>query len=362
MKKIAIVLGTRPEIIKMAPVIRQCETENIDHFVIHTGQHYSAEMDEYMYKDLDLSLPRYRLEVGSGAHGEQTAKMLTAIEQILLTEKPTMTLVQGDTNSVLAGALTSAKLHIPVGHIEAGLRSYDKTMPEEINRIITDHISDYLFVPTEAAKECLVKEGIPLSKVYVTGNTIVDSVLQSLEIAEEKSTMLHKLELKSKKFFLLTIHRAENTDCEKTLHQLVDTIKHITTEHSDMSIILPLHPRTKSRLESYSLYDTLTAIPRLQIINPVGFLDFLVLEQHARLVITDSGGVQEETCILGTPSITLRENTERPETVTVGANIIVGTDKERILAGIKTMLLRNTNWKNPFGDGTTSQKILNTIR
>lgn len=361
MLKIAIILGTRPELIKMAPVIRQCESQNVDYFVIHTGQHYSFEMDEIIFNDLDLPLPKYRLSVGSGSHGQQTGKMMIEIEQILIQEKPTVTLVQGDTNSVLAGALTASKLHIAVGHIEAGLRSFDRKMPEEINRVITDHISDYLFTPTVNAEKYLLNEGIPKEKIFITGNTIVDSVTQSVDLAGKKSNILNDLKIKSKNYFLLTIHRAENTDHQETLEKLIIAIDTISKQHPSITIVWPLHPRTKAKLDEFNLYNKLNDNVNIKLIKPVGFLDFLQLESNAKLAITDSGGVQEEVCIIKVPCVTLRDNTERPETIDVKSNIIVGSNLNKIVDGVNYMLKKTNDWSNPFGDGTSSQQIIEIL-
>lgn len=359
-QKICIVLGTRPELIKLAPVIRVCAERGLDHFVIHTGQHYSYEMDEIFTQDLNLAPPKYNLTVGSASHGKQTAQMLEGIEAILLQEKPTVVLVQGDTNSVLAGALAAVKLHIPVGHVEAGLRSFDREMPEEINRIMTDHISDYLFAPTEASRQQLLQEGISGEKITVSGNTIVDSVLQNTALAAARSNILIDNSLAAKQFILLTIHRAENTDSPECLANILNGID-LVSRKVNLPIFWPMHPRTKSKIEVFGLQKKVTAIDNLQIVEPVGFLDFIHLERHARLAITDSGGVQEETCILGTPCVTLRTSTERPETVTIGANFMAGRTPDVILQSVIYMLELATEWDNPFGDGTASVAIVDRI-
>jgi UDP-N-acetylglucosamine 2-epimerase (non-hydrolysing) len=358
--KVCIILGTRPELIKMAPIIRACEKRNLDYFVIHTGQHYSYEMDEIFINELDLTAPKYNLAVGSGTHGKQTARMMEGIEEILIEEKPTVVLVQGDTNSVLAGALVASKMRIQLGHIEAGLRSFDREMPEEINRIIADHIADFLFAPTEAGKQHLLQEGITQDKIIITGNTIVDLVLQNTQLASERSSVLTDNGYLSKQFILLTIHRAENTDNKEHLTHILDGIN-LVTKQVDIPILWPMHPRTKSMIELFKLGDKLAKIANLKIIEPVGFLDFIHLERHARLAITDSGGVQEETCILGTPCVTLRTSTERPETVKVGSNIIAGRIPEVILSSVLTMLEFANKWDNPFGDGSASIRIIDSI-
>ena len=352
--KFCIVLGTRPEIIKMSPIIRECLRRNLDYFIIHTGQHYSYDMDRIFFENLELPDPKYDLNVGSGSHGVQTAKMLVRIEDILKTEMPDIVYVQGDTNTVLAGALAASKLHIKIGHVEAGLRSYDRTMPEEINRIMADHISDLLFTPTQDAKTILLKEGIPEEKVFVTGNTIVDAVYQDLKIAAH-SGILQRLGLDSKKYLLATVHRQENADDRTHLGEILEGLGRISAD-LQLPAILPLHPRTKKMMSTYGLEMPANVIA----IEPLGFMDFLCLEANARLVLTDSGGVQEECCILNVPCVTLRDNTERPETIRVGANVLAGYHSDDIFSSAKAMLGNDKGWCNPFGDGDAGKIILET--
>jgi UDP-N-acetylglucosamine 2-epimerase (non-hydrolysing) len=287
---ITIILGTRPEIIKMSPVVRECEKQGLDYFILHTGQHYSYNLDKVFFEDLELPEVKYNLDVGSGTHAEETAKMLTGIEKVLLKEKPDIVLVEGDTNTVLAGALAATKLHIKVGHVEAGLRSYDRQMPEEINRILADHVSDYLFAPTEKAKGNLLKEGIEEDKIFVTGNTIVDAVNQNLEIAERKADIVNNLNLSSKEYFLVTAHRQENVDNKKRLEGILEGLK-LIHEEFNLPIIYPIHPRTAKRIKEFGL----KVLKGIELIEPLGFLEFLQLEANAKLVLTDSGGMQEET-------------------------------------------------------------------
>ena len=363
--KLAIILGTRPEIVKMSPIIRECEKQNLDYFILHTGQHYSYELDEVFFEELNLPYPKYDIEIGSGTHAEETSKALIGIERILKKENPEIVLVEGDTNTVLAGALVASKLHIKVGHVEAGLRSGDRNMPEEINRILTDHCSDYLFAPTEKAKEILLGEGIPSEKIFVTGNTIVDAVFQNLSISEERVNPLNDLELTPKEYFLVTAHRQENVDVKERLKSILNGLE-LIHEMFSLPIIYPIHPRTSKRLKEFGL-----KVNGVDLINPLGYLEFLQLEAKAKLVLTDSGGIQEETCILGVPCVTLRDNTERPETLEVGSNILVGTDSNKILKGVEKMLNRQTlrkfdqnaslNWKNPFGDGTAGKRIIEIL-
>ncbi|VVB60056.1 UDP-N-acetylglucosamine 2-epimerase [uncultured archaeon] len=354
--KICIILGTRPEIIKMAPIIRECEKKHADYFVLHTGQHYSINMDKIFFDELKLPQPGYNLDVGSGTHAKQTADMLVGIENVLLKEKPDIVLVEGDTNTVLAGSLAASKLHILVGHVEAGLRSYDRNMPEEINRILSDHVSDYLFAPTEKAKSNLLSEGIPANKIFVTGNTIVDSVLQHIKLVKEKSDVLKNMNLKKDGYILMTAHRQENVDVKNRLKGIFDGLKIICKEYR-LPVIFPIHPRTRKRMEAFGLKET----EGIVFTEPVGFLDFLELESNARLVLTDSGGVQEETCILNVPCVTLRDNTERPETIDVGSNMLAGTTPEKIRDSVRHMISKKTNWKNPFGDGKAALRILSIL-
>jgi UDP-N-acetylglucosamine 2-epimerase (non-hydrolysing) len=352
---ITLVFGTRPEIIKLAPVIRECQRRNLPFRTIHTGQHYSREMDRVFFETLDLPDPDHTLEVGSGPHGRQTAKMLTGIEEILQQERPTVVLVQGDTNSVLAGGLAAAKLHIPVGHIEAGLRSRDRTMPEELNRIVIDHLSDYLFAPTTGGAEQLHREGLNDRTIIVTGNTVVDAVNQNLELAARKSTILNRLGLTPNSYLFVTAHRQENVDYRDKFAGLLNGIRRVA-ERFGLPVIYPIHPRSRSKLAEFHL----SADP-IRLLDPIDFLDSLQLQRYARLILTDSGGVQEEACILGVPCVTLRENTERPETVEVGANELAGTDPHRILAAAERQHAASRSWQQPFGDGRAAVRILDTL-
>jgi len=350
--KISIILGTRPEIIKMSPVIRECEKQGLAYFILHTGQHYSYNLDKIFFEELELPAAKYNLDVGSGSHAEETGKMLIGIEKVLKEEKPDIVLVEGDTNTVLAGALAASKLHIKVGHVEAGLRSYDRTMPEEINRVLADHVSDYLFAPTEKAKENLQREGVEENRIFVTGNTIVDAVYQNLEIARRKVDILNKLNLSHEGYFLVTAHRQENVDIKERLKGILDGLELVYNE-LNLPIIYPIHPRTMKKIREFGL-----EIPEgVKLIEPLGFLEFLQLEANAKRVLTDSGGVQEESCILKVPCVTLRDNTERPETLEVGSNVLAGINQNKILEGVKIMLDRKGNWKNPFGDGKAGNII-----
>ena len=349
--KIAVILGTRPEIIKMSPIVRELESRQADYFILHTGQHYSYKLDRVFFQQLELPEAKYNLEVGSSSHAKQTARILTGVEEVLLRESADMVLVEGDTNSVLAGALAAVKLQVKVGHVEAGLRSCDRQMPEEINRVLTDHCSDYLFAPTENARATLLGEGISEGKIFVTGNTIVDATYQNLEIASESENGLSALGINPKEYFLATVHRQENVDNLMRFASILEALDAVAVEFC-LPVIYPVHPHSKKRMNEFGMK------PRnLTLVDPVDFLSFLKLESQARLILTDSGGVQEEACILGVPCVTLRDNTERPETIEVGSNILAGTSSSRILECLEIMLNRQNNWANPFGDGKAAESI-----
>ncbi len=353
--KIAIVLGTRPEIIKMAPVISQLERRKVEFFILHTGQHYSYNLDRAFFNQLSLPQAKHNLEVGSGSHAEQTAKILIGVEKVLQQENPDVVLVEGDTNSVFAGALAAAKLNIKVGHVEAGLRSYDRRMPEEINRVLTDHCSDYLFAPTEKARETLLGEGITGEKIFVTGNTIVDAVRHNVEIAREQGDSLKSLNLAPKEYFLVTVHRQENVDNRERFASILEGLSKIAVEFC-LPVVYPIHPRSQKMMHQFNLD------PKdLKLIEPLDFLSFLQLESNARLILTDSGGVQEESCILGVPCVTLRDNTERSETLEVGSNILAGVLSDKIVNCSTVMLGRENNWRNPFGDGKAAERIVGLL-
>ncbi|RLG11125.1 UDP-N-acetylglucosamine 2-epimerase (non-hydrolyzing) [Candidatus Pacearchaeota archaeon] len=355
--KIFIILGTRPEIIKMSPVIRECIKKKLDFSILHTNQHYSENLDKVFFKELNLPEPKYNLNVGSGTHAEQTAKILVGVEKILLKEKPDIVLVEGDTNTVLASALAAAKLHIRVGHIEAGLRSYYREMPEEINRILTDHCSDLLFAPTKKAKDILLNEGIFNKNIFVTGNTVVDAVFENLKLAKKKSKILEKLNLSKRGYFLMTAHRAENVDNKDRLRGILKGAEMVSKKFS-LPVIYPIHPRARKMLENFKI-----VIPKsINLIEPLGYLDFLKIENNAKLILTDSGGMQEESCIMKIPCVTLRDNTERPETIEVGSNLLSGTDPLRILECALKMLNKRKKWKNPFGSGKAAEKIIKIIQ
>jgi UDP-N-acetylglucosamine 2-epimerase (non-hydrolysing) len=349
---ISIVLGTRPEIIKMAPIIRACIKRRVDFSIIHTGQHYSYSMDRIFFEELKLPVPQYHLEVGSGNHGEQTGKIMAGVERVYMDERPDIVLVQGDTNTVMAAALASSKLHIPVGHVEAGLRSFDRKMPEEINRVVADHVSSLLFAPTEVSKRYLLNEGIDEKNIFITGNTVVDAVYQHLEIARRDTKILNVMNMSKNTYFLVTAHRAENVDVKEELNGIITGLNRIQEKYN-LPVIFPIHPRTRKMMDEFGL-----STGKITITEPVGYLDFLNLEENARLILTDSGGLQEEACILNVPCVTLRENTERPETIDVGANVLSGTDPDEIEKKCTIMMEVSGGWENPYGDGTAGERIV----
>ena len=354
--KIALIFGTRPEIIKLSPVIRELEKRNIDYFLIHTNQHYSYEMDRLFFDELKLPQPKYNLNCGYDSFRKQVSFMSKRALDVLKKEKPNHVVVYADPTSCLAGALATVKTNCILHHLEAGLRSHDTKMLEETNRITTSQISDYHFAPTEEAKQNLIEEGTDESKIYVIGNTIVDSVYQNIELANKTCNILNKLNLEKDRYFVLTFHRMENVDDKERLSKILKGLELVHNKYK-IPIIYPIHPRTKKRLNEFNLN-----IPEIiRVIEPTSFLEFLQLEANAKLVITDSGGIQEETCILKIPCVTLRDNTERPETLKVGSNILAGVEPERILECVNLMYDKERSWEQPFGDGRAAIKMLDII-
>lgn len=344
--KILSIVGARPQFIK-ASVVSQELRKKSKEILCHTGQHYDYEMSKLFFDQLGIPEPDYNLGVGSGKQGSQTGKMIIEIEKVLLKEKPDFVLVYGDTNSTLAGALAAVKMHIPVGHVEAGLRSFDKTMPEEINRILTDHSSDLLFAPTQTGVNNLRMEGITKG-VHLTGDAMYDVLLNSLKIAE-KSNILEKIGVKSKEYLLTTIHRQSNTDDVKNLTSIINALSSI-----DRKIVFPIHPRTEKFIKNHGLKQKIGK--NIILIKPVGYFDFIRLQKNASKILTDSGGIQKEAYFLKVPCITLRENTEWVETIQDGWNVLVGADKEKILNAVTTFKPKGKQRK-VFGDGKSSKKI-----
>ncbi|MEM3504803.1 MAG: UDP-N-acetylglucosamine 2-epimerase (non-hydrolyzing) [Archaeoglobaceae archaeon] len=353
--KIATVVGARPQFIKMFVVSRELDRAGFEEIIIHTGQHYDYEMDRIFFEQLKIPEPDYNLGVGSGTHGFQTGEMIKRIEEVLFKEKPDIVLVYGDTNSTLAGALVGAKLGIKIAHVEAGLRCYDKSVPEEINRVLTDHISSYLFAPTKRAVENLKKEGL-VEGVYLTGDVMLDAVLQTLHIAEQNSEILEKLELDKGDYLLATVHRAENTDIKENLTEIVKALIECGEK-----IVFPMHPRTRKMLIQFSILSELEKADNIIITKPLGYLDMLMLEKNARKILTDSGGVQKEAYFFRVPCITLRNKTEWSETVEDGWNILVGANKERIIWAIESFEPKGDSYTSKFGNGKASERIVEIL-
>jgi UDP-N-acetylglucosamine 2-epimerase (non-hydrolysing) len=358
--KIANIVGARPNLVKIAPLLREMHKHpEIQPLLIHTGQHYDEKLSDVFFRQMAIPKPDINLEVGSGSHAWQTAEILKKMELVLLEQKPDLALVVGDVNSTIATALAAAKLGIEIVHVEAGLRSFDRAMPEEINRILTDALADYLFVTEKDAVENLVREGRPRERIYFVGNVMIDALRQFLPIAQQ-SRIGQELSLIDGKgylpFAVLTLHRPSNVDSPETLLKLLGAIEQVASE---LPVIFPVHPRTHQRLKDVGRREH----PGLRLIAPVGYLDFLCLLSHARLVLTDSGGIQEETTALGVPCLTLRENTERPITVAQGTNQIVGQDPARILAAAREILGGRTKsgCVPELWDGRAAERIVQVL-
>jgi len=350
--KIVSIVGARPQFIKCAPVSHELRKEH-EEILVHTGQHYDPEMSDIFFEDLQIPKPDYHLDVGSGSHGKQTGAILERVEEVLLKEMPDLVLVYGDTNSTLAGALAAAKLHIPVAHVEAGLRSFDRTMPEEINRVVTDHVSDLLLCPTQTAVDNLKKEGITRG-VHMVGDVMVDALRHNAKIAEKQSQIIKNLGLVKGDYYVATVHRPGNTDEQKNLTAIVDAFR-----ESGKTVVFPVHPRTKKYLHAYGLWDSLAE--NITCIDPLGYIDMLHLMKHAKKILTDSGGIQKEAYVMGIPCITLRENTEWLETLIGGWNVLVGADKEKILAAIIADVLTSTD-NTVFGNGDSAERIVRVVK
>jgi UDP-GlcNAc3NAcA epimerase len=358
--KIASIVGARPQFIKAAAVSRVLRRQaGVQEIVIHTGQHYDDNMSAVFFEELDIPPPDHHLGIGSGTHGVQTGRMLEAIESVLIKEQPDEVLVYGDTNSTLAGALAAVKLHVPVAHVEAGLRSFNRRMPEEVNRVLTDHVTDRLFAPTRAAVENLHREGIGSEHIYLVGDVMYDAALYYRAKATARSRILDRLGLTSKSYVLATIHRAENTDDPNRLKVIIDGF---TAAAESLPVIFPVHPRTKHALQQNGLWDQ--ASRRLRLIEPVGYLDMVMLEQHARLVTTDSGGVQKEAFFYRVPCVTLRDETEWVELVQLGWNRVVPpVDPAAIQSALQDAhpdVLQNTP-SDLYGGGQAADRIVSLL-
>ena len=354
--KIVTIIGARPQFIKAAVVSRamRLRSNEITEVIVHTGQHFDSNMSDIFFDELDIPKPHYHLGVGGGTHGQNTGRMLEKIEEVLLEEKPDYLLVYGDTDSTLAGTLAAVKLHIPVAHVEAGLRSFNRKMPEEINRILTDHASDLLFTPTITAVENLNQEGIQAEKIKQVGDVMYDAALFYGAKVEQNNDLLTTLQIQSKKYALVTLHRAENVDDKARLESIIKGLGHYENQ-----IILPLHPRTKKMMESFGI-----VLPKnIKIIDPVGYLDMILLEKHAALIATDSGGVQKEAYFHKVPCVTLRDQTEWIELVKNGANILTGADTIAIISALdKASNVNPTVFDKPlYGNGTTGSEIVDLL-
>ena len=353
--KITTIIGARPQFIKAAPVSKIIRSKGHTEILVHTGQHFDANMSDIFFRELDIPRPDYNIGINNASHGAMTGRMLEKIEEILIKEKPDWVLVYGDTNSTLAGALAAAKLHIPIAHVEAGLRSFNRQMPEEINRVLTDHCSNILFCPTERAVENLKTEGITSSAhqlpqtVALVGDTMYDAVLQFSEIAQRRSTILEDLGIKPKQYLLATVHRPYNTDISENLDSILSAFLEINEP-----IIFPVHPRTRQCLINSTLS---IQNSKLRCIPPVGYLDMLILEQNAKAILTDSGGMQKEAYFFEVPCVTMRTETEWVETVEAGWNVVVGTDWRKIVEAVRC---RKTDKPRPelYGDGKAAEKII----
>ncbi|MBC8496906.1 MAG: UDP-N-acetylglucosamine 2-epimerase (non-hydrolyzing) [Anaerolineales bacterium] len=355
------VVGTRPNFVKMAPIVEEMNrTPGIKQTLVHTGQHYDESMSRVFFDELGLPKPDIYLGVGSTSHARQTAQVMVAFEEVLGESRPDLVVVVGDVNSTMACAVTAAKLWIPVAHVEAGLRSFDRKMPEEINRIVTDALSDFLFTTSRGAIKNLHKEGIPKEKIFFVGNVMIDTLNKHRDRAANLNTPA-RFDLDAGEYALVTLHRAANVDDPRTLSDILDALIAIQQE---IPILFAAHPRTLKRIDEFSFQHRLDSAPNLQTIEPLGYLQFLDLAMHAKMVLTDSGGIQEETSILNVPCLTIRENTERPITITEGTNTLVGIETEKIIAGAVEIL--TGKYKDghipKLWDGRAAERIVNIIK
>lgn len=352
-----VVVGTRPEIIKMAPLVRAMRRRSIPYVFVHCGQHYDYNMSQQFIEELELPPPDYSFKVKAYLPGLQTARIITLVERVVRQTEPRAVLVEGDTNGVLASAIAAIKFNVAVGHIEAGLRSFDLRMPEEHNRRLVDHISKYLFAPTEVAGRNLKRECV-WGDIYVTGNTVIDAVMQHMPLAGKKSGIMKKIRFK--RFALVTAHRAENVDDPLVLRNFAEVF-----ENSPIPIVYPVHPRSKKRLRQLKIWDKLKR-ENLQLLPPVGYLDFLILMKNCEMIVTDSGGIQEEATVpsIRKPLLVIRQSTERPEAVKAGFAQVVGVEKDSILKGIEQVLRKKgaLSQKSPYGDGRAAEKIVDILR
>jgi len=348
------VVGARPNFVKMAPILHEMKRRGLPGLLVHTGQHYDRRMSDVFFEELDMPEPDVHLGVGSGSHAVQTAQVMTAFEPVLLERKPALVLVAGDVNSTLACALTAAKLHVPVGHVEAGLRSFDRTMPEEVNRVLTDHLADLLLVTEPSGRENLLREGIAAEKIHFVGNTMIDTLEKTLPAALQK-TPWNRFGFEKGGYALVTLHRPANVDDPAVLENILEALETIARK---APVLLTAHPRTVERMKR------LRAQPEnLQVVPPLGYLDFLGMMAGARLVLTDSGGIQEETTALGVPCLTMRENTERPVTITEGTNLLAGTSGPQILSAAEKILAAPPQGRRPhLWDGKAALRAVDAVQ
>jgi UDP-N-acetylglucosamine 2-epimerase (non-hydrolysing) len=359
--KVANVVGARPNFMKMAPIMRLMKGDPFfEPCLIHTGQHYDEQLSEVFLSELGLPEPDTNLYAGSGSHGKQTGEVMIRFEEVVTASRPDLVLTVGDVNSTLAVALVAAKLHIPVAHVEAGLRSFDRSMPEEINRVLTDAISDFLFVTERSAAKNLMLEGVAAAKVFFVGNVMIDTLLSSREKAA-KSDIVEKQRLTEGNYAVVTLHRPSNVDDREALERIVSALREIS---AGIQVVFPAHPRTFKNLSSMGMLESIEAGGRVRILPPLGYLDFLRLVDCSRFVLTDSGGLQEETTVLGIPCVTLRENTERPVTIEQGTSTLVGNDRDKILAAAQAALVggRRTARIPELWDGRAAERIVSTLK
>jgi UDP-N-acetylglucosamine 2-epimerase (non-hydrolysing) len=356
--KIFHIVGARPNFMKVAPVILALSArQNVSQLLVHTGQHYDVNMSDIFFDQLGLPRPDINLEVGSGSHAKQTAQIMVRFEEVVTKTRPDLVLVYGDVNSTVAAALVCAKLQIPVGHVEAGLRSFDRTMPEEINRLITDQISDLLFTPSLDGDENLMREGVSAEKIHLVGNVMIDTLVRLLPTAEKIWPALRSRLSLNGRYCLVTLHRPSNVDTPSGLMPIMETLSDIC---EDVRVLFPVHPRTRRKLFECGIS---LDHPALQVMEPVGYIEFLALQHHSTIVITDSGGIQEETTFLNTPCLTLRENTERPVTITSGTNVLIGSDMDCLRTEVDRILQggQKAGRIPPLWDGRAGQRIAGIV-
>ena len=352
--KVTHVIGARPNFMKAAPAILALrQYDEIEQVIVHTGQHYDRNMSDVFFEQLRIPAPDVNLEVGSGSHAVMTAQIMIAFEQVVLRDRPDLVLVYGDINSTVAATLVAAKVGVPVGHVEAGLRSRDRTMPEELNRLVTDQLADLLFTPSQDGDENLRREGVPAQKIHFVGNLMIDTLVRLLEHA--KAPPIPGIE---RDYLLVTLHRPSNVDDREMLRAIVEALRELSAE---LPIVFPVHPRTRQRIAEFGL--DLGDSSRFALMEPVGYLEFLALQRDARVVITDSGGIQEETTYLGVPCLTVRENTERPVTVELGTNVLVGRDMDRLKTEARRILAGEgkRGERPPLWDGRAGERVASIV-